>query len=135
MTSTAGESGTCGGDRCPSGEKGTTTVGRRSKKPSAFHRAVLRFWKKNIENVWQGARNLRLILRICWGVTVRRHQTRRFQLRYLQFFCASKKSVRAFYIPMQGRLKTYVLLCEFLSCMLIVGMFVFVFECNICIYC
>ena len=42
-----------------------------------------------------------MILRICWGVTVRRHQTRRFQLRYLQFFCASKKSVRAFCIPTQ----------------------------------
>ena len=34
------------GDRCPSGEKGTTRVGRRSKKPSAFHRAVLRYFEK-----------------------------------------------------------------------------------------
>ena len=40
-------------------------------------------WKKNIENAWQGARNLRLILRIYCGITVRHHQTRRFQLRYL----------------------------------------------------
>ena len=39
MASAAGESGAGGGDRCPSGEKGTTRVGRRSKKPSAFHRA------------------------------------------------------------------------------------------------
>ena len=34
------------GDRCPSGEKGTTPVGRRSKKPSAFHRAALRYLEK-----------------------------------------------------------------------------------------
>ena len=33
--------------------------------------------------MWQGARNLRLILRICCGVTVPHHQTRRFQLRHL----------------------------------------------------
>ena len=38
MASTAGSSGAGGGDRCPSGEKGTTPVGRRSKKPSDFHR-------------------------------------------------------------------------------------------------
>ena len=52
MVSTAGWSGTGGGDRCPSGEKGTIPVGRRSKKPSAFigQRSVI--WKKNIENVW-----------------------------------------------------------------------------------
>ena len=83
MASAAGGSGAGGGDRCPSGEKGTTPVGCRSKKPSAFHRAVLRYLEKNIENVWQGARNLRLILRICCGGTVRHHQTRRFQLRHL----------------------------------------------------
>ena len=46
MASTAGGSGTGGGDRCPSGEKGTTPVGRRSKKPDAFHRAALRYLKK-----------------------------------------------------------------------------------------
>ena len=40
MASAAGGSGTGGGDRCPSGEKGTTPVGRRSKKPSDFHRAA-----------------------------------------------------------------------------------------------
>ena len=84
MASAAGESGADGGDRCPSGEKGTTPVGRQSKKPSTFHRAALRYLeKKNVENVWQGARNLRLILRICCGGTVRHHQTRRFQLRHL----------------------------------------------------
>ena len=83
MASAAGGSGAGGGDRCPFGEKGTTPVGRRSKKPSAFHRQRSVIWKKNIENVWQGARNLRLILRICCGVTVRHHQTQRFQLRHL----------------------------------------------------
>ena len=83
MASAAGGSGAGGGDHCPSGEKGTTRVGRRSKKPSAFHRAALRYLKKNIENAWQGARNLRLILRIYCGVAVRHHQTRRFQLRHL----------------------------------------------------
>ena len=40
MASAAGGSGTGGGDRCPSGEKGTTPVGRRCKKPSDFHRAA-----------------------------------------------------------------------------------------------
>ena len=35
-----------GGDRCPSGENGTTRVGRRSKKPSAFHRAAHRYLEK-----------------------------------------------------------------------------------------
>ena len=39
MASAVGGSGAGGGDRCPSGEKGTTRVGRRSKKPSAFYRA------------------------------------------------------------------------------------------------
>ena len=82
MASAAGGSGT-GGGRCPSGEKGTTPVGRRCKKPSTFHRAVLRYLEKNIENTWQGARNLCLILRIYCGVTVRHHQTRWFQLRHL----------------------------------------------------
>ena len=70
MALAAGGSGAGGGDRCPSGEKGTTRVGRRSKK-------------KNIENAWQGARNLHLIMRIYCGVMVRHHQTRRFQLRHL----------------------------------------------------
>ena len=32
MASVAGGSGAGGGDRCPSGDKGTTQVGRRSKK-------------------------------------------------------------------------------------------------------
>ena len=83
MASAAGGSGDGGGDRCPSGEKGTTRVGRRSKNLVLFiwQRSVI--WKKNIENAWQGARNLRLILRIYCGVTVRHHQTRRFQLHHL----------------------------------------------------
>ena len=67
MASAAGGSGAGRSDRCPSGEKGTTPVGRRCKKPSAFHRAALRYLEKNIENVWQETRNLRLILRICYG--------------------------------------------------------------------
>ena len=46
MASTAGESGTDGGDRCPSGEKGTSRVGRRSKKPSVFHRTTLHYLEK-----------------------------------------------------------------------------------------
>ena len=52
MVSTAGWSGAGGGDRCPSGEKGITPLGRRCKKPSTFHRAALRYLEKNIENVW-----------------------------------------------------------------------------------
>ena len=46
MASTARGSGAGGSDRCPSGEKGITPVGRRSKKPSAFHREALRYLKK-----------------------------------------------------------------------------------------
>ena len=46
MASAARGSGASGSDRCPSGEKGTTRVGRRCKKPSAFHRAALRYLKK-----------------------------------------------------------------------------------------
>ena len=46
MASAAGGSGAGGGDRCPSREKGTTLVGRRSKKSSAFHRAALRYLEK-----------------------------------------------------------------------------------------
>ena len=48
MVSAAGGSGAGGGDRYPFGEKGTTPVGRRSKKPSAFHRAALCYLKKRI---------------------------------------------------------------------------------------
>ena len=50
MASAAGGSGAGGGDRCPSGEKGTTRVGRRPKNLVLFigHRFVI--WKKNIEN-------------------------------------------------------------------------------------
>ena len=46
MASAAGGSGGGGGDRCPSGEKGTTPVDRWCKKPSAFHRAALRYLEK-----------------------------------------------------------------------------------------
>src|SRR6185503_11903141 len=46
MASAAGGSGAGGSDRCPSGEKGTTPVGRHCKKPSAFHRAALRYLEK-----------------------------------------------------------------------------------------
>ena len=46
MASAARGSGASGGNRCPSGEKGTTPVGRRCKKPSAFHRAALRYLEK-----------------------------------------------------------------------------------------
>ena len=46
MASATRGSGAGGGDRCPSGEKGTTRVGRRSKKPSAFHRTALRYLEK-----------------------------------------------------------------------------------------
>ena len=47
MASATGGSGADGGDRCPFGEKGTTPVGRRCKKPSAFHRAALRYLEKD----------------------------------------------------------------------------------------
>ena len=46
MASATGGSGAGGGNRCPSGEKGTTPVGRRCKKPSAFQRATLRYLEK-----------------------------------------------------------------------------------------
>ena len=46
MSSAAGGSGTGDGDRCPSGEKGTTPVGRRCKKSRAFHRATLHYLEK-----------------------------------------------------------------------------------------
>ena len=41
MASAPGGSGAGGGDRCPSREKDTTLIGRRCKKPNAFHRAAL----------------------------------------------------------------------------------------------
>ena len=47
MSSAAGGSGAGGGgDRCPSGEKCTTRVCRRSKKPSVFHRTTLHYLEK-----------------------------------------------------------------------------------------
>ena len=46
MGSVAGGSGAGVGDCCPSGEKGTTPVGHRCKKPSAFHRAALHYLEK-----------------------------------------------------------------------------------------
>ena len=55
MASAAGGSGAGEGDHCPSGEKGTTPVGRRSKKSSAFHRAALRCLEKEYrESVVRG---------------------------------------------------------------------------------
>ena len=48
MVSAARGSGAGGGDRCPSREKGTTPVGRRCKKPNAFHRAALYYLEKKI---------------------------------------------------------------------------------------
>ena len=48
MPSAAGGGGAGGGDRFSSGENGTTRVGRRSKIPSAFHRAALRYLEKRI---------------------------------------------------------------------------------------
>ena len=82
MASSARGSGAGGGDRCPSGEKGKTRVGRRSKK-RAFHRTALCYLEKEYRECMARARNLCLILRIYCGVTVRHHQTRRFQLRHL----------------------------------------------------
>ena len=65
MASAAGGSGAGGGDRCPSGEKGTTRVGRRSKKPSAFHRAALRYLEKEYrECVARGEKNLCVVVPI-----------------------------------------------------------------------
>ena len=99
MASAAGRSGAGGGDRCPSGEKGTTPVGRRCKKPSAFHRAALRYLEKEYrECVARGEEppfDLEDLLR-------------RYGFNSAIFFCASKKSVRAFCVPTQGRLKTCV---------------------------
>ena len=58
-------SGAGGGDRCPSGEKGTIRVGRRSKKHSAFHRASLRYLEKEYrECVARGEKNLCVVVRI-----------------------------------------------------------------------
>ena len=46
MASAARQSGAGGDNRCPSREKDTTLVDRRCKKPSAFHRTVLRYLEK-----------------------------------------------------------------------------------------
>ena len=46
MASAAGGSGAGGGYRSSSGEKGTTPVGRRCKKPNAFHRPALCYLEK-----------------------------------------------------------------------------------------
>ena len=55
MASAAGGSGAGEGDHCPSGEKGTTPVGRRSNKSSAFHRAALHCLEKEYrESVVRG---------------------------------------------------------------------------------
>ena len=55
MASAAGGSGAGEGDHYPSGEKGTTPVGHRSKKSSAFHRAALCYLEKEYrESVVRG---------------------------------------------------------------------------------
>ena len=65
MASAAGGSGAGGGDSCPSGEKSTTRVGHWSKKPSAFHRAALRYLEKKYrECVSRGEKNLCVVVRI-----------------------------------------------------------------------
>ena len=46
MASAAGGSGAGGGDHCPSGEKGTTQVGRRSKNLVLFIGQCSIVWKK-----------------------------------------------------------------------------------------
>ena len=115
MASAARGSGTGGGDRCASGEKGTTPVGRRCKKPSAFHRAVLRYLEKEYrECMARGKEPLFDLEDLC--VTVRHHQTRRFQLRHLLL---RQQEIRQSILRSHARtVKTYVLLYEFLSCML-----------------
>ena len=74
MASIAGGSGAGGGDRCSSGKKGTTPVGHRSKKSSAFHRAALRYLEKeHRECVARGEEPLfdhDDLLR-CWFVTTK----------------------------------------------------------------
>ena len=83
MASAAGGSGAGGGDCCPSGEKGTTRVGHRSKKPSAFHRAALRYLEKEYRECMARGEEPPFDLEDYCGVTVHHHQTRRFQLRHL----------------------------------------------------
>ena len=82
MASVARGSGGGGGDRCPSGEKGTTRVGSQSKKSSAFHRAALRYLEKEYRECMARGEEPPFVKIYC-GVTVRHHQTRRFQLRHL----------------------------------------------------
>ena len=83
MASAAGGSGGDGGDRCRSGEKGTTLVGRRWKKPSAFHRAALCYLEKKYrECMARGEEPPFDLENLLWRL-VRHHQTRRFQLRHL----------------------------------------------------
>ena len=109
MASAAGGSGTGGGDRCPSGEKCKTPLGRRCKKPSAFHRAALCYLEKEYrECVARGDEPLFDLEDL-----LRRYGSSPPNSGFSSaiFFCASKKSVRAFSVPTQGRLKTYVLMC------------------------
>ena len=83
MTSATGVSGASGGDRCPSGEKGTTPVGRRCKKPSAFYRAALRYLKKEYrEYTTRGEEPPFDPEDLLWRYGSQ-HQTQRFQLRHL----------------------------------------------------
>ena len=65
MASAAGGNGAGGADRCPSGEKNTTRVGRQSKKHSAFHRAAPYYLEKEYrECVARGVKNLCVVVRI-----------------------------------------------------------------------
>ena len=103
MASAAGGSGAGGGDRCPSGEKGITRVGRRSKKLSVFHRASLRYLEKEY--------------RECMV----RGKEPPFDLEdLLRHYGSSPPNSEVSAPPSSsapGRLKTYVLLTEFLSFM------------------
>ena len=70
MASVAGGSGIGGGDHCPSREKGTTRVGHRSKKPSDFLRAALRYlekeYRESVARVEEPPFDLEDLLR-CYG--------------------------------------------------------------------
>ena len=134
MALAAGGSGAGGGDRCPSGEKGTTPVGRRPKKLSAFNRAALRYLEKEYtECVTRGEEppfDLEALLRRC-GSSPPNPEVPAPSSSFAPARNPSEHSA----FPTQGRLRTYVLMCKFLSCMFGFGMFVFVFECNLCMCC
>ena len=125
MASAAGGSGLGGDDHCPSGGKSKTPVGPhvRSKKPGAFERAALRYLEKEYrECVARGKEppfDLEDMLRH-YGPSPPNPEV----AAPLSSSALAKKSIRAFYFPTQGRLKTYV-----------VRIFVFVFEWNLYMWC